>query len=97
MDDFIDNLAYRFFLVIDPDIEDEIIFFSRIVPMSYLILILVVSFIDGFLRDESGELESVLGMFVEHVDIEIEQKDKRNIDQQISASRYAEESTELVQ
>lgn len=97
MDDFIDDLANRFFFVIDPDIEYEIIFFSRIVPMRYLILVLIISFIDRFLGDESGELESILGMFVEHVDIEIEQKDERNIDKQISASRHTEEPTELIQ
>jgi len=97
VDDFIDNLANHFIFIIYPDIEDKIVFFTNIMSMSHLILILFVSFVDSSLGNVPGQLESIFGVFVEHIDIEVEQEDKRNIYKQIGTSRYSEESTELIQ
>jgi hypothetical protein len=72
MDNLIDDFADLFFLVIDPDIEDKIIFFSLILPMSDLMFILFISLIDSRLGNESGQLESIFGMFIEYIDIEVE-------------------------
>ena len=81
MNDFIDNFAYCFFFIIDSDIEDKIIFFISIVSMSDLIFIFFISCVDSSLGNESGQLEFIFGNLIECVDIEIEQEDKRYIDQ----------------
>lgn len=72
MNDLLDDFADLLFLVIDPDIEDKLIFFIGIVSMSDLVFVLVISCIHSVLRNESGQLEFIFGMFIEHVDIEIE-------------------------
>jgi hypothetical protein len=80
MNNFIDNGTDRFFFVIYPDIEDEIILLISVMPMCNLILILNISGIDSFPGNKSGQLESVLGMFIQDINIEIEQEDKGDID-----------------
>lgn len=97
MNDLIDHLADGFLFVVTPDIEDEIIFLSLILPMEDLLLVLEICLVDSGLGDESGQLEFILGLFVQCVDIEIEQHDERDIDKQISASRDTEEPAELIE
>gem|GEM_PF-5347108 len=72
MNDFIDDLAYFLFFVIDPDIENKIIFFIGIVSIDNLVIVLIISFIDSFLRNIPGQLKSVLGMLIEQIYIEVE-------------------------